>query len=66
MLAIGYGVWRLAQSAMLLFTSHADKIAISLDSIAKDTTELKKDIAVIAERVQSHENRLVNLERNDK
>ena len=57
-----FGGWKLATVAMDKFSDHADKMADSLESIAKDTTMLRVDMAVIANRVNSHETRLDTLE----
>jgi len=58
----GIGVWKLATMAMGKFSDHAIKMTDSLESIAKDTTELKVDMAAIAHEVRSHDARIGKLE----
>ncbi len=58
----GIGVWKLATMAMGKFSDHAIKMTDSLESIAKDTTQLRVDMTRIAERVDGHETRLDRLE----
>lgn len=57
-----YGVWRIAERAMDKFSAHADKVSQSLEEIAADCHELRKDISVIVARVDSHESRIERLE----
>jgi Na+-transporting methylmalonyl-CoA/oxaloacetate decarboxylase gamma subunit len=57
-----YGVWRIAERAMDKFSQHADKVSESLGQIAEDCHELRKDIAVVVARVDSHESRIEKLE----
>jgi cobalamin biosynthesis protein CbiD len=58
----GFGAWKLANVAMGKFSEQSEKMTESLESIAKDTTMLRVDMAVIANRVNSHETRLDRLE----
>lgn len=65
-LLCGYGAWKMANTFIGKFIDHTDKISDSLEHISEDCGEMRKDLAVIVSRVNSHENRLNNLERNDK
>jgi len=58
----GIGVWKLATMAMGKFSDHAIKMTDSLESIAKDTTELRVDMVAIAHEVRSHDARIGKLE----
>lgn len=63
MLALAlYGAWRLVIKVLDTFQIHAEKVTKSLESIAEDTSELRKDIAVIAARVDHHDTRIHKLE----
>ena len=62
LLFVLYGVWKVAERAMDKFVTHADKVADSLERIAEDCHEMRKDIAVVVARVDTHESRLNKLE----
>lgn len=62
LLLVLYGVWKVADRAMDKFTTHADKVSDSLEKIAEDCHEMRKDIAVVVARVDTHESRINKLE----
>jgi hypothetical protein len=55
-------VWRVSEKAMDKFVAHADKVSDSLEKIAEDCHEMRKDIAIVVSRVDSHESRINKLE----
>lgn len=61
----GFGAWKLANVAMVKFSEQSEKMTESLESIAKDTTVLRVDMARIAARVDGHETRLDRLENKE-
>jgi predicted DNA repair protein MutK len=62
LLLVLYGCWKVAERAMDKFTVHADKVSESLEKIANDCHEMRKDLAVVVARVDTHETRINRLE----
>jgi hypothetical protein len=58
-----FGVWKLAREALEAFRLHADKVGGSLEKMAEDCHELRRDMSQIARTVAVHEVRLGALER---
>lgn len=56
-----YGGWRLARE-ILPTLKHVGAISASMERMAEDTSELRRDMGRIAERVAGHEVRLDALE----
>jgi len=65
-LVCGYGIWKLATGFIDKFSKHADEISDSLKTISIDCSEMRVDLAVIVSRVNSHEDRINNIERKVK
>lgn len=57
-----YGVYTVAKSAMAKFSEHGTKVTDSLGKISEDCHELRKDMSIIAEKVNNHDNRIIRLE----
>lgn len=62
LLLVLYGFFKIFNRAVDEFKTHGVSVTDSLKSIAEDTGELRKDLAVIASRVDTHESRLDKLE----
>lgn len=62
LLLVLWGVWKVAEKSMDKFTVHADKVSDSLEKIADDCHEMRKDLAVVVARVDTHESRINRLE----
>jgi hypothetical protein len=57
------GVWKLIRDAMVSFKGHIDSVGTSLERMADDCHELRKDMSAIAKQVAVHEVRIDMLEK---
>lgn len=62
LLLVLWGCWKVADKAMEKFVTHADKVSSSLEKISDDCHELRKDIAIVATKVQDHTVRIERVE----